>query len=234
MLSSLKEKILNVTLFNTEEQQIKRNPVNINAGAELLAHFQNQWEDLHELNEKNAAEAAKAAGEIEKITKFVNDNKMNIALINHILSNSNLIKNIDKCTDTIQDLYGLSENLEKQLVELEVLIDQTNFEKLKNRHRYHLEQYEKRKEESFEKYKTELEKKHLKKVEEYEASKKALMQERQQVFQDAFKTDIEMYKNLGTVPSKINSNQNGALLEEIQLDFDQSELDQFFNDEENK
>lgn len=231
MLSSLREKILNVSLFtNSEEQYSKSNPVNINAGAEILTHFQNQWEELHKINEENATRAEKVANDIETVSSFVNNNKKNIAFINHILLNTNLSTNINKCLDSINDLYKGSEALEKELIHLEDLIDQAEFNKLKNRHKYHLEQYEKRKEDNFVNVKIALEAKHLKKVEQYESGKKAVMKERQQVFQDAFRSDLETYKNLGTVP-KIKQNQNGALLEEIQLDFDQNELDQFFNEE---
>lgn len=39
------------------------------------------------------------------------------------------------------------------------------------------------------------------------------------------------HKNLGTMPKTEQvSKRNGAILEEIVLDYDQNELDQFFND----
>ncbi|XP_056642314.1 dysbindin protein homolog [Diorhabda sublineata] len=234
MLSSLKEKILNVSLFNNGEdsQLSKKRLINVNAGAEILAHYQNNWEELHGINEESAEKAEKLADEIEKISTFVSDNKKNLEFINNTVLYSKLSSSISKCLEDIQRLYESSENIEKKLIKLEDLIDEADFNKMKNRHVYHLEQYKMRKDESLTNLTAELKVKHLKKVEEYELSKKELLKERQQVFQDAFKNDLEIYKNSGIVPGQIqNKRRNGALLEEIQLDYDQKELDQFFNDD---
>ncbi|XP_072385196.1 dysbindin protein homolog [Diabrotica undecimpunctata] len=234
MLSSLKEKILNVSLFHTgdEIQRTKKKLINVNAGAEILTHFQDQWEELHKINEDNARKAEKIAQEIDKISSYVSDNKKNLGLINHILITSQLSSNIDKCLKNIQELYNTSQTIEKDLIQLEDLIEQADFNKLKQEHEYHLEQYRSRKEDSLASFKTELNAKHLKTIEEYEIKKNAVLAERQQVFQDAFKSDLEMYKTSGAIPGRIQQKtQNSALLEEIQLDLDQNELDQFFSDE---
>ncbi|CAG9836723.1 unnamed protein product [Diabrotica balteata] len=234
MLSSLKEKILNVSLFHTgdEIQLTKKKLINVNAGAEILTHFQDQWEELHKINEDNARKAEKIAQEIDKISNYVSDNKQNLGLINHILITSQLSSNIDKCLKNIQELYNTSQTIEKDLIQLEDLIEQADFNKLKQEHEYHLEQYRSRKEDSLASFKTELNAKHLKTIEEYEIKKNAVLAERQQVFQDAFKSDLEMYKTSGAIPGRIQQKtQNSALLEEIQLDLDQNELDQFFSDE---
>ncbi|KAG5897134.1 hypothetical protein JTB14_025087 [Gonioctena quinquepunctata] len=233
MLSSLKEKILSVSLFNTtdEKQPCKKAEINLNAGAEILQHFQNQWEELHKINEENAKNAEKAAHEIERISAKINANKTNLELIEHIFTNSKLADNISRCLNAINDLYRSSEKIEHDLIKLETLMDEGDFQRLQRQHKYHLDQYQIRKEESLETFKSNLNEKHTKKIADYDASKKIVLEERQKVFQDAFKTDLEMYKSMGTIPEISHSKkQNGALLEEIQLDFDQNELDQFFND----
>ncbi|KAJ8958904.1 hypothetical protein NQ318_019672 [Aromia moschata] len=236
MLSSLKEKFLNVTqnvpLFSGDEKEQRARPdVNVNAGGEILKHFQDQWEEMHNTNEENASKANRVASDIDKISTKIASDKQNVALISHILLNSNLSANITNCLSSIKDLYAVSESLEKRLIELESVIEETEFQNLKVQHKYHLAQYQLKKEESLEKFKKTLEENHSKNVAEYEAKKKSIFQERQKVFQDAFKSDIELYKSLGTLPEMNNrKKQNGALLEEIQIDFDQSELDQFFSD----
>lgn len=55
---------------------------------------------------------------------------------------------------------------------------------------------------ALEEYKLTLENEHKKKIVTHEANKKKVSEERQRVFQEAFKTDLEIYKNLGTIPSK--------------------------------
>lgn len=237
MLSSLKEKILNVKqnvpIFNIEgrEKDIKENEtINLYAGADILQHFQNQWEDMHQINEHNAKKADGVAQEISKVTSRITASKENLSLITHIISNSNLCGNITNCLENIKTLYTLSDKIERDLINLENLIEEIEFEKLRVQHQYHLQQYELRKEESLESFKNTLEEAHSKKVAEYEAKKKNVMEQRQKTFQDAFKSDLEIYKSLGTLPEINQRKQNGALLEEIQLDYDPRELDQFFNE----
>lgn len=235
MLSSLKEKILNVKqnvpIFNTDGREIKeKETLNLNAGGDILQHFQNQWEEMHQINEHNAKKADGVAQNINKITSRITASKENLSLITHILSTSNLPGNIANCLENIKTLYTLSDKIERELIDLENLIDEVEFEKLKKQHRFHLQQYELRKEESLESFKNTLEENHSKKVAEYEAKKKNVMEQRQKTFQDAFKSDLEIYKSLGTLPEINQRKQNGALLEEIQLDYDPSELDQFFNE----
>lgn len=232
MLSNLKEKFLNVSLFaNTDEKNKKaKDKINVNVGAEILQNFQTDWEKLHKINEDNAKEAQKVADTIETISEKIKTDKKNLGLITHILSTSNLTTNIANCLSIIRDLYTISENIENDLIKLEDIIEGTEYENMKKQHQYHLVQYKERKQEALDNFKHSLEENHSKKVCEYEASKKTLMEERQKVFQEAFKSDLELYKNSGTVPvNQHQIKQNGALLEEIQIDFDQNELDQFFS-----
>ncbi|KAJ8916299.1 hypothetical protein NQ315_016440 [Exocentrus adspersus] len=235
MLSSLKEKILNVKqtvqLFNADGNDRKRRKdVNLYAGAEILQHFQDHWAELHDINEQNAKKADEVAEEIDKVTHKITSSKKNLSLITHILSTSNLVQNITNCLDNVRDLYAQTDRIEKDLIDLENLIDEVQFENLKSKHRYHLEQYEERKSETLKSFHKSLEDNHSKKLEEYEAKKKREMEERQRVFQDAFKADLEIYKNLGALPETNQSQRNGAILEEIQIDYDPNELDQFFNE----
>jgi len=47
-----------------------------------------------------------------------------------------------------------------------------------------------------------LEEDYRKKLADSEESKKNILEERQKVFQEAFKSDLELYKSLGTIPSR--------------------------------
>lgn len=232
MLANLREKLLNVNLFNAAEDAsiVTRDKVNLNAGGSILQHFQKHWEELHKNNEENAKLADNVAKTIDQITREINVNKENIKALTQLVSNSNLTENISNCLQAVSTLYETATNVEDGLIKLEQLIDEVQFQKLKSQHGYHLVQYEKRKEENFDKLKVSLELEHSKKVKEYEISKQKILEERQKVFQDAFKSDLETYKNLGMIPKNDQvKKKNGAILEEIELDYDQSELDQFFN-----
>lgn len=233
MLANLREKLLNVNLFNTTEESstVIKDTINLNAGANILQHFQNQWEEIHKLNEENAKNADDAAKMIDQISHEIKSTKENVKLLTNLVSNSNLTENISNCLKEVQTLYKTAESVESDLIKLQELIDEVEFQKLKSQHQYHLTQYKKRKEENFEKMEAAMKFEHSKKIEDYEAQKKKILEERQKVFQDAFKSDLETYKNLGTIPKNSEMNKrNAAILEEIELDFDQNELDQFFNE----
>lgn len=233
MLANLREKLLNVNLFSTSEESpiVINDKINVNSGASILEHFQKQWEELHQQNEENAKNAEEAAQVIDEISKEIKKNNDNIKLLTQLLATSGLSESISNCLNSVTHLYESAELVETDLIKLEEVIDEIEFQKMKSQHRYHLQQYEQRKEDTFQKVKATLEMEHTNRVKEYEASKQKMLKERQKVFNDAFKSDIETYKSLGTVPKNDQiSNKNGAILEEIELDFDQNELDQFFND----
>ncbi|XP_023029892.2 dystrobrevin binding protein dysbindin [Leptinotarsa decemlineata] len=233
MLSNLKEKMLSVSLFNSgEEKQLEKKVINFNAGAEILQQFQNQWEELHKINEENAEKAEQVAKEIICISNELRISITNLDLIDHLITKSNLAININDCLSTIKDLYKTAESIEMNLIGLEDLIDEIDLTRKQRHEKEDLQRYQVKKKLSLESLKVAWREEHLKKIEEYEASRKVLLEERQRAFQDAFKTDLELYKSLGTLPEKEHSeNQNALLLEDIQLDFDEKELEKFFNDD---
>lgn len=233
MLANLREKLLHVNLFSSTEESLTviNDKINLNAGANILQHFQKQWEELHKLNEENAKNAEDAALLIEEISQKIKTTKENVNLLTNLVSNSNLTENLSSCLKAVKTLYKTANSVEDDLIQLEQLIDEVEYQKLKSQHQYHLTQYEQRKEETFEKMEASVKLEHSKKIEEYEAKKEKILEERQKVFQDAFKSDLEIYKNLGSIPKNNEINKgNAAILEEIELDFDHNELDQFFND----
>ena len=56
--------------------------------------------------------------------------------------------------------------------------------------------------ESLKTFETSLQQKHDRTVADLEDKKKKELEERQKVFHEAFKNDLEIFKNFGTIPSK--------------------------------
>lgn len=193
MLANLREKLLNVNLFNTadEPKTVINEKINLNAGANVLQQFQNNWEELHKNNEDNAKNAEIVAIMIDKLSGDIDKNKENVKLLTNIVTNYHLSDNISNCLKAVNTLYETAENVERNLIELEQIIDEVEFQKLKSQHQFHLYEYEKRKEENFERQKISLQLEHSKKIKEYETSMQKQLEERQKVFQDAFKSDLE-------------------------------------------
>lgn len=155
MLSSLKDKLLNVTksvpLFNSGNHANNiqggnvQSELNLNAGSQILSHYQDEWEALHQLNEENAKEAEKVAGVIDRITNKVDRDKKSLVAMTQLLTQSNLGANIEHCTKDIKALFDSFALAEERLQQLEDIIENIEFEKMKKRHRYHLQQHQLRK-----------------------------------------------------------------------------------------
>lgn len=236
MLNSLKEKLINSIKENVLQGDPKtsrpiNSEINFNAGGQILKHFQEEWCELHKNNEENAKGVHSVVDYVNKISEKIETDKKSIALIEDILTNSKLNNNIQQCTVQIKQLHFSFEQVEKNLVILENLIDQVEFNNMKKRHKYHLELFKIKKQEQLDQLKTKLENEYQEAIKAHEESSKKMLEERQKVFQEAFKSDLEVYKTLGTIPKiDLAEKHNSPLLEEIQLDYNQDELDQFFEE----
>jgi len=234
-LTSLKGKLLNVSKIGllsptSEEVPVATPPAVVNAGTAILTHFQQQWAELHELNEDNAKNAAKLAESISIVHAKVSRDYNNIVEITQLLNAPpTLDKSVDSCLAQIRQLQHSFETTERSLLDLEDAIEALELEKKKVDHKYQLALYKEKKLLNFEKARSDLQTKHTQTLMDQEIKQKKMLEERQQVFAEAFSNDLETYRSLGTIP-KIETNvQSSALLEEIQLDLDQQDLETFLN-----
>lgn len=151
MLTSLKGKLLHVSKIGllsptSEEKPIQKPSIDLNAGAEILSHFQQEWAELHELNEHNAKNASALAETINNMHEKINKDYNNIVDIVHIVNgNPSLDKSIDKCVVQLQQLHKSFQNTEKSLINLEQIIDKIELEKKKTDHKYQLALYKEKK-----------------------------------------------------------------------------------------
>ncbi|KAK4885696.1 hypothetical protein RN001_001967 [Aquatica leii] len=237
MLTSLKGRFLNVSKISllsptSEEETVKTTPtIALNAGGEILSHFQEQWAELHNLNEENAANAAKLADQINVLHSKTSTEHANIIEMIQILNSTPTInKSIENCFQQIKDLQESFVKIEKGILDLEDVVERVELEKRKVEHKYQLALYKEKKIAYFEKIRSELAAKHSEMVTEKESKQRKVLEERQQAFQEAFNSDLATFKSLGTIP-KIEKNtlQSSALLEEIQLDLDPQDLETFLN-----
>ncbi|KAL1500767.1 hypothetical protein ABEB36_006212 [Hypothenemus hampei] len=227
----------NVPIFATGGKELFTNKtpksdIDLCAGSRILQHFQNHWRALHDLNEQNAKSAQDVAENIEEIVENVTKSKSNIELISHIIKTV-IPTGVTQCLEQLETLYTTCEAVEEKLVNLEILLDDLEFEQMVKRHKDLLADYKVKKQESLNDLKRTLEDEYQKKALVVEASKKVHLEERQKVFQEAFKHDLNVFKTLGTIPKVAlpSGSQTSAILEEIQLDFDETELESFFNDD---
>lgn len=150
MFTGIKDKLLtvknNVTLLTTGDSPLKskqpeQTPFNPKAGSAILQHFQNCWEELHGLNEDNARAAENVTTHINQTSSAINKSKEDIDMVGHILTSSNLTTNIAQCLKQMNILYSSCEIVEKKLLELEDLLDETEYQQMVKKHRHHLDSY---------------------------------------------------------------------------------------------
>lgn len=150
MLASLKGKFRlalankNVTeLVNDEQCSDGGNTfLTVNAGAEILKHFQQQWVQLHTLNEVNCKNASVVSNNITDLSFKYHRSKQNISELNEWLISIPFLKeSINNCARQMSEIYSVCDSLEKNLLELEDLIEQTEFEVNKAHHINQLKLY---------------------------------------------------------------------------------------------
>lgn len=77
--------------------------VNYDTGAELLHHFQLEWNEIHELTEINAQKAQEADGVIATIHEKLEQQWNNISVINNTLA---VIPKINNSLQNLMDQIG--------------------------------------------------------------------------------------------------------------------------------
>lgn len=209
MFGSLKEKIIsvgrNVKLFSDVKPPIPSSypDVNLHAGAQILNYFQEQWEQIHELNEKNAANGEVLANLIDDLHRKVSADHRNVLDMTYLLSSgtSNLSGSIENCVSQVTALHESFETVEKDLLQLENLIEELELQEKELEHRFQLAMYKEKKLANLEALRLQLAEKHTQSVSEHECRQKQLLQERQLVFAEAFQSDLQHYRQRGSIPS---------------------------------
>lgn len=236
MLSNIKEKIRNVTktvkILQNEEQILSPHiGINLNAGSELLTIFQNNWEEIHKNTESNAQQAEKLYNDLKQIQKCIEKEGKNLECIVNILKSSSFVTSIKNLPQQINNIYNECEKVERSLLALEDIMNESEFNNLKATHSNNLQEYQNKQEVKLNKLKEQLDSKQEKVNEKKLLLHQNEMKERQKVFEEAFNHDIELYKALGEIPKiKLEKKHQSAILDEIPIDFDENELNKFLED----
>lgn len=128
MLNTLKEKLLSSVKNQEELTTSALSPNKINAGSEILKHFQEQWSDLHALNENNATNLRIAAATTKHIHDHMEAQKNNFSQLNEwILSLPYLCNTLNHCANCLSDVYTSCDLVERKLYVLENLIEEIEF-----------------------------------------------------------------------------------------------------------
>lgn len=254
MLENLRDKILNVqhdlsasfrNLATGEGQASKSKKQNykgisLNAGADLLHHYQQLWAELHENDATNAKKAEEVDTTLGNLHSYCFEHLSLIRQLNtQFAALPQLQTSILDLMGKIGELEGVFEEVEDALMNLEDVIEIQELQERQLDHRFQLAMYKEKKLADFEDMKVKLGEEHALKVLQYEKKQEAILKERQNIFQEAFEEEIQEYKVHGIKElrkriSSTSSAEASVSLEDIDLGDDVSALDEFLGEDTNE
>ncbi|CAG5055242.1 unnamed protein product [Parnassius apollo] len=214
-------------IFKDKQNVSNESKVNYSAGGELLGKYQENWVELH----ANADRNARAAEEVDKlILELHNTTKLRLQTANELAQALSHLPTITacvaQCMDGLKNVKTLLNDVEYQLVEFEDFVERSNMEKWKLDHHYHLSLYKEKKMSALEEIRTNLAKENSEQSIERERKQLAELQAKRENSAVAFESDVAKYLSSGRVPSK-SASPPKITLEQIQLDDDQTDLENF-------
>ncbi|XP_077255042.1 dystrobrevin binding protein dysbindin isoform X3 [Temnothorax americanus] len=219
-------------LSTTEQPKSKKSAnvrnVNYDAGADVLHHFQLQWNELHELAEENAGKAREADTLISSIYEKLQHEWNNVTCLNSTLAYIPKINNaIQDLMDQIGNLQEMFEEVEGALYRLEDLNEILDLQSRQLDHRFQLALYKEKKLIELNNFKGtlrdernvfcisnqdlfvnyfkliflgKLANEHTERLSQHELNQQKKLKERRETFEEAFKEDLEEYKATGSIP----------------------------------
>ncbi|XP_012270950.1 dysbindin protein homolog [Orussus abietinus] len=227
----LSASIRGLTTSESSKPKKKANVRNINygAGADILHYFQLQWNELHELAELNAEKAQEADTLITNIYERLQEEWNGVSCLNSSIASIPKINNeIQILMDQIGSLQELFEEVEGAMFKLEDLNEILDLQSRQLDHRFQLALYKEKKLSELDSVRAKLAEEHSNKVLQHEIKQQKTLRERQETFEEAFKQELEEYKNTGCL-LKLPALQQGPSLDEIELETNSADFHEFLD-----
>ncbi|XP_016944576.3 dysbindin protein homolog [Drosophila suzukii] len=207
--------------------------LNVAAGCSLLAKYEDDWQQIHGANEENAEKAAQIASQISGVQNKASNQRRIISDLNSSLAGiPTLIAQLQASSKVLNSLEQMGQQLEVELEKLEDLCEECELQEFILEQQFQLSRHKQKKLNELEQYRQQIASKHQSKIKDQEKKLLQLQRERQAVFDDAFRGDMEEYKQHGQL-TKIQTTSNKLALEEVVLEANEVEtkdaLEQFLN-----
>ncbi|EDW46550.1 dysbindin protein homolog [Drosophila sechellia] len=207
--------------------------LNVAAGCSLLAKYEDDWQQIHGANEENAEKAAQIANQISGIQNQASHQRRIMSELNSSLAGiPTLIAQLQASSKVLNSLEEMGQQLEIELEKLEDLCEECQLQEFILEQQFQLSRHKQKKLNELEQYRQQIAQKHQTKIKDQEQTLLKLQRERQAVFDDAFREDMEEYKQHGQL-TKIQTTSNKLALEEVVLEANEVEtkdaLEQFLN-----
>ncbi|EDV52296.1 dysbindin protein homolog [Drosophila erecta] len=207
--------------------------LNVAVGCSLLAKYEDDWQKIHGANEENAEKAAQIANQISGLQNKASHQRKIISELNNSLAGiPTLIAQLQASSQVLNSLEEMGQQLEVELEKLEDLCEECELQEFILEQQFQLSRHKQKKLNELEQYRQQIAQKHQSKIKDQEQTLLKLQRERQAVFDDAFRGDMEEYKQHGQL-TKIQTTSNKLSLEEVVLEANEVEtkdaLEQFLN-----
>ncbi|XP_017840969.1 dysbindin protein homolog [Drosophila busckii] len=207
--------------------------LNVAAGCNLLAKYEDDWQVMHTANEENAARAASVATQITAVEHRASMQRATINDLNSCLAKlPELVTKLKASVATLQSMKKLGEQLEIELEKLEDLCEECELQEFMLEKQFELSRHKQNKLNSLEQYRQQIAAQHQEKIRAHEQHLRQIQKERNAVFDNAFQGDLQEYKQHGQL-TKIQTKANNLSLEEVVLEHSDEEakdaLEQFLN-----
>ncbi|KAH8371934.1 hypothetical protein KR093_009335 [Drosophila rubida] len=208
--------------------------LNVAAGCNLLSKYEDDWQQIHASNEQNAEQAAAIATQITSIQQRASGQQATISELNSCLAAlPALVVKLRASAETLKSLEEMGAQLEIELEKLQDLCEECEMQEFVLDQQFLLSQHKQRKLNELEQYRQKIAAEHQQKIRAHEQQLRQLQKERQAVFDDAFRSDLEEYKQRGQltkIPTKVSKQTS---LDEVVLEQNDVEakdaLEQFLN-----
>lgn len=200
--------------------------VNSDAGCVLLEHNEKDWREIHARNESNAAKADLCDKLILNVLRNIETSARNMNEVELLLDNTQyLIQTINECSAVVLKINEACSDVERSLFDLEDLFEVLQLQERQLDSKFEMAMYKEQKlgelkrahlasasdqllwehiSANLEKTRQNLAVKHADAIRENERRTRAMQAERQSAFEDAFKSDLDYYKQVGKVPSELS------------------------------
>lgn len=210
--------------------------LNYNAGGRLLAHFQNQWAEMHESTAENSVLATSINRKLQELAKICKDRHKGVEdFYKEFQGLPTLLRSVEQAKESVEEIGTTIEKVEQSLKELEYSCALLENARKKGVMRVRYEGFIQEKEEEVAKLQKQVDTEKELVDQKNEEINIGAARERQQTFEDMFNQQVTEYKSKGRVERPISMESDTIVFERLgdieidDVDGKQS-LDEFLDD----
>lgn len=190
--------------------------INYNAGGRLLAHFQEQWAEMHESTAENSVLATSLNRKLQELAKICKDRHKGVEdFYKEFQGLSSLLKSVEQAKESVEEIGSTIEKVEQSLNELEYSCALLENARKKGVMRVRYEGFIQEKEEEVAKLQKQVDSEKELVEQKNEEINIGSARERQQAFEDMFNQQVTEYKSKGRVERPISMGSDTIVFERL-------------------